>query len=66
MKEAEGAVLYVTRSPYLVHNSRNFYYGAGYNNEDQQIDFLSFQEYLESIKVPVGQEMHFKEFAAWY
>ena len=66
MKEAVGDILYVTRSPYLVHNSRNLYYAAGYANEDQQIDFLSFQEYLESIHVPTGREMQFKEFAAWF
>jgi hypothetical protein len=65
MKEAVGDILYVTRSPYLVHNSRELYYAAGYANEDQQIDFLSFQEYLESIHVPAGREMHFKEFSAW-
>lgn len=65
MKEAVGDILYVTRSPYLVHNSRDLYYASGYDNEDQQIDFLSFQEYLESIHVPAGREMHFKEFAAW-
>ena len=66
MKEAVGDILYVTRSPYLVHNSRDLYYAASYANEDQQIDFLSFQEYLESIHVPAGREMHFKEFSSWF
>jgi hypothetical protein len=66
MKEAVGDILYVTRSPYLVHNSRDLYYAAGYTNADQQIDFLSFQEYLESIHVPAGREMPFKEFSAWF
>jgi hypothetical protein len=66
MKEAVGDVLYVTRSPYLVHNSRDLYYAADYANEDQQIDFLSFQEYLESIHVPAGREMTFKEFSTWF
>ncbi len=66
MKEAVGDILYVTRSPYLVHNSRDLYYAADYANKDQQIDFLSFQEYLESIHVPTGREMHFKEFSAWF
>jgi len=66
MKEAVGDILYVTRSPYLVHNSRGLYYAAAYSNEDQQIDFLSFQEFLESIQVPAGREMHFKEFSTWF
>jgi hypothetical protein len=66
MKEAVGDVLYVTRSSYLAHNSRNLYYAAGYVNEDQQIAFLSFQEYLESIQVPDGKEMAYREFATWF
>jgi hypothetical protein len=66
MKEAMGDILYVTRSPYLVHNSRSLYYAAGYENEDQQIDFLSFEEYLQSIRVPEGREMSFREFAQWF
>jgi hypothetical protein len=66
MKQAVGDILYVTRSPYLVHNSREIYFADGYTNTDQQIDFLSFQEYLESIHIPAGREMHFKEFSAWF
>jgi len=66
MKAAQGDILYVTRSSYLVHNSRELYYAAGYANEDQQIDFFSFQEYLESIHVPTGREMSFREFTGWF
>ena len=29
MKDAPGEVLYVTRSPYLVHNARTLYYALG-------------------------------------
>lgn len=49
LKEAVGDILYVTRSAYLVHNARTRYYAHNYGNEEQHIDFLSFQEYLESI-----------------
>ncbi len=66
MKETVGDILYVTRSSYLVHNSRRLYYAANYGNEDQSIDFLSFQEYLESIHVPPGRELTFREFAGWF
>jgi hypothetical protein len=65
MKQATGDILYVTRSPYLVHNSRQLYFGANYANEHQNIDFLSFQEYLESIQVPEGRELTYREFAGW-
>jgi len=66
LKEAMGEVLYVTRSPYLVHNSRNLYYALDYENEDQEVNFLSFEEYLASIRVPQGRELSFREFAAWF
>ena len=66
LKEAVGDILYVTRSAYLVHNARALYYAHNYGNEEQNIDFLSFQEYLESIHVPQGREMSFREFAAWF
>ena len=66
MKQTSGDILYLTRSPYLVHNSRQLYFAAGYANEQQKLDFLSFQEYLESIQVPEGRELSFREFADWH
>jgi ankyrin repeat protein len=66
MKEAPGEVLYVTRSPYLVHNSRNLYYAFDYENDAQDVNFMSFAEYLASLRVPEGREMSFREFAQWF
>nr|VFJ56473.1 MAG: Superfamily I DNA or RNA helicase [Candidatus Kentron sp. DK] len=66
IKEWEGDVLYVTRSPYLVHNSRNLYFALGYENEAQNLDFFSFQEYLESIRVPEGMDLSYREFVLWH
>ncbi len=66
MKDAPGDVLYVTRSPYLVHNSRNLYYSLGYENDDQDMSFLSFAEYLASLRVPEGREISFRDFDQWF
>ena len=66
MKEAQGSVLYVTRSPYLVDKSRETYYALNYENEDQEIGFLSYAEFLESIRVPPTREIVFAEFARWF
>lgn len=66
MKAAPGDVLYVTLSPYLVKNSRDLYYAHDYSNDQQQVDFLSFDEFLESIHVPPGKPVTFREFAAWF
>jgi hypothetical protein len=66
MKQAVGDVLYVTQSAYLVKNSRDLYYAHYYQNPDQQIDFLSFQEFLESIHVPTGKPVSFQAFKLWF
>jgi len=66
MKQAPGDILYVTLSPYLVKNSRDIYYAHAYENEAQQVDFLSFQEYLESIRIPAGREVDFRIFHQWF
>jgi hypothetical protein len=66
MKDAPGEVLYVTRSPYLVHTARNLYYALEYENDEQAVSFLSFAEYLASLRVPPGREMGFHDFAQWF
>jgi hypothetical protein len=66
MKHAIGEILYITRSPYLVHNSRNLYYALGYANDSQEISFLSFDDYLASIRVPDGKDLPFRSFAHWF
>jgi hypothetical protein len=65
MKRAGGRILYVTLSPYLVENSRNLYYAHHYENEDQELVFLSFREYLETLRVPEGREIAYNVFAGW-
>lgn len=66
MKHAVGDVLYVTQSSYLVNNARDLYYAHQYDNPEQQIDFLSFQEFLESIQVPTGKPLTFAAFQHWF
>ena len=66
MKQSVGDVLYVTHSAFLTHHSRTIYYSNDYENENQQIDFLSFQEFLESIHVPMGKEVDFRIFNDWF
>ena len=65
MKDARGDLLYVTRSPFLVQNARDLYYANGYSNDEQQVDFLSYREYLESIHIPDGKEIAPRVFAGW-
>ena len=66
MKQLEGDILYVTQSSYLVKNSRDLYYAYHYENTKQQVDFLSFHEFLESIQVPVGKPQSYQIFQKWF
>ena len=66
MKLALGDILYVTQSEYLVKNSRELYYANNYENNDQQIDFLSFNEFLESIKVANRKAISYPVFQQWF
>ncbi|MDE0038700.1 MAG: hypothetical protein OXU77_14280 [Gammaproteobacteria bacterium] len=66
MKQAPGNVLYVTHSPFLVDRSRETYYGLNYENDDQEVSFLSFDEFVESIRVPSTRAIDFAGFARWF
>ena len=66
MKQFTGQVAYISLSSYLVENAQRIYYTNGYDNDKQEIDFLSFQEFIESIRIPKGKEITFKRFETWY
>ncbi len=66
LKQMSGDVLYVTHSAYLVENARGLYYASGYENEAQNLSFLSFQEFVETIRVPPGSVVDFRIFARWF
>lgn len=66
MKYLRGNIAYVSLSNYLVENAQQNYYAYNYDNDNQNIDFLSFKEYVESIALPKGREIDFKTFERWY
>jgi len=66
MKQAQGDILYVTLSAYLAQSARDLYYAHGFEREGQETDFLSFREFLESIRVPDGREASWRDFSAWF
>jgi len=65
IKLLKGNVLYVTLSQFLVDNSTKLYYADNYINDTQDVDFLSFKEYLETMRVIQGKELDFKNFNTW-
>lgn len=66
LKHADGEVLYVTQSAYLAQNARDLYYANGFEREDQEATFLSYREFVESIRVPAGREAGWREFSGWF
>jgi hypothetical protein len=66
LKQAPGEVLYVTQSAYLAQSARNLYYAGGFELESQEAVFLSYREFIESVRVPVGREAGWREFCGWF
>ncbi|MDB6101677.1 MAG: ankyrin [Gammaproteobacteria bacterium] len=66
LKHEDGEVLYVTQSAYLAQNARDLYYANGFEREDQEATFLSYREFVESIRVPAGREAGWREFSSWF
>jgi len=66
LREAPGRVLYVTQSAYLAQSARSLYDAHGYENTDQEAEFLSYRELLETLRVPPGREVGFNAFRGWF
>jgi len=66
IKMLKGNILYVTLSPFLVENAARLYYSHNYENENQEVDFLSFREFMASMEVPQGREIDFRAFEQWF
>ena len=66
IKTLPGRVLYVTLSAYLAENSSRWYYANHYDNEHQEVDLLSYKEFVESIRIPDGKEVDFRLFYVWF
>jgi hypothetical protein len=65
LREAEGRVLYVTLSAYLAQSARALHAAHGFDNPKQEVDFLSYRELLETLRVPPGREVTLPAFAGW-
>ena len=66
LKHGEGEMLYVTHSAYLAQSARDLYYANGFEHAAQEALFLSYREFVESIRVPPGREAGWRDFAGWF
>lgn len=62
MKHLHGNIAYITLSEYLSDNAQGLYFAEGYQNEKQEVDFLSFKQYLFGLRIPDGREVRFRDF----
>lgn len=66
MKLMDGEVLYVTHSAYLAQAARDLYYADGFERDGQEATFLSYREFLETLRVPSGREANWRDFSGWF
>ncbi len=66
LRQAEGRVLYVTLSAYLAQSARVLHAAHGFENPRQEVDFLSYRELLQTLRVPPGREVTLAMFAVWW
>jgi ankyrin repeat protein len=66
MKQLHGNIAYISLSPFLIENAQKIYYSNNYDNPHQEVDFLSFKEYIESLHAPQGKEITYKQFYYWF
>lgn len=66
LRELPGQVLYVTESRFLAESAASLYFAHGYENDAQEVDFLSYQALLESFEVPRGRRVTPRDFAGLF
>ncbi|MEX2565102.1 MAG: UvrD-helicase domain-containing protein [Cyclobacteriaceae bacterium] len=66
IKLLKGRILYITLSSYLIENSAKLYYSFDYDNDKQEVEFLSYHDFIQSIQVTEGKEIDFKTFENWF
>ncbi len=66
IKTLKGRIAYISLSQFLVESAQNIYYSNNYENEGQEVDFLSFREFYQSIEKPQGAELQYRHFENWY
>lgn len=66
LKHQTGQLAYITLSAYLAQGARNLYFAQHFEREEQDAVFLSFKEFLETIRVPQGRELSFRDFRGWF
>lgn len=66
LRNEPGRVAYVTESAWLAQLARSLYVACGFDPGEQEADFLSYQQLLETVEVPKGRPVLFRDFAEFF
>jgi hypothetical protein len=67
LRRVPGRVAYVTESRWLAEMARGLYVAfEGAPADQDQADFLSYQQLLETIEVPAGRPVGFRDFLGFF
>jgi hypothetical protein len=65
IRNLRGRILYVSLSPYLVEATRSLFHNGNLFTEEHEVDFLSLAELIQTIEIPEGKEIQFRDFESW-
>jgi len=67
LRQVPGRVAYVTESRWLAEMARGLYVAFdGAPADQEQADFLSYQQLLETVEMPRGRPVAFRDFLAFF
>ena len=66
LRRIDGDVLYVTQSVWLARHARDLYFSHGFEHPQQDATFLSYREFVESLQVPPGREVSWRDYMEWF
>jgi hypothetical protein len=66
LRRATGRVAYLTESAWLAESARSLYVANDFDPGDQEADFLSYRQLLESIAVPEGTAVSYRRFVGFF
>jgi hypothetical protein len=66
LRQQQGRVAYVTESRWLAETSRSLYVAFDGAPPEQEANFLSYRQLIETAGVPEGRPVGFRDFAAFF
>lgn len=66
LRAAPGRVLYLTESAWLAQSARGLFVALDHDPGEQEADFLSYRQFLDSLAVPTGSAVTFRDFVGFF